>query len=484
MVASWVIDELRTSDLGDQRLDRRFAEVLGQLSGQASASIPAACGGYAETAAAYRLFDNDKATADKVLAPHGEATRRRMAAQAAVVLVQDTTEIDVTRPERQMAGAGPLDGGPRRGLLLHALHAFTPDGTALGTLYHESWTRAEGEPKAAYPKGYKSLPFEQKETRRWLTTLRQAQAAAAEMPQTAVVAVADSEADIYEVLAAGQDPGQRLDWIVRAAQDRATTGRPAGGPEKPMKSGLWDQVLAAPVLAAQSVLVRGRTAKVACEDRGRRQSRESRPAAAEVRAAAVTLRPPWRNGGRLPVITVNAVLVSEPAPPAGEPAVEWLLLTSLPIGTPDEVRRVIQLYCVRWMIEVFFRTLKSGCRVEARRFEQVDRFRTCLAVYMIVAWRTLFACRLGREFPDMSCEAIFEPAEWKAAYRVVKGEPPPAEPPRLKEMIRIVAQLGGYVYRKRTDDPGPQTVGRGLQRVHDLALCWNLFGPGAVTEDV
>jgi hypothetical protein len=367
---------------------------------------------------------------------------------------------------------------------LHNLHAFTPDGTALGTLYQENWTRADGESNATHPKRYKSLPFEQKETYRWLTTLQQAQAAAAEMPQTAVVAVADSEADIYEVLAAGQDRPRRLDWIVRAAQDRATLGKPAEMPEDPAKSRLRGQVLATPVVATQTVRVRGRTAKIACEDRGRRQSRESRQAAMEVRATIVTLSPPHRKGGRLPVIDVNAVLVSEPAPPAGEPAVEWLLLTSLPIETADQVRRAIQLYGVRWMIEVFFRTLKSGCRVEARRFEQVDRFRTCLAVYMIVAWRTLFACRLGREFPEMTCEAIFEPAEWKAAYRVVKRADPPAQPPRLKEMIRIVAQLGGYVYRKRTDEPGPQTVGRGLQRLHDFALCWNLFGPGAEDKDV
>src|SRR5438477_12233067 len=115
MVASWIMDELQTADLGDKRLDRRFGEVLNQLSGRASASIPAACGGYAETAAAYRLFDNAKATMAKILAPHQDATRRRMAAQPVVVLAQDTTEIDLTRPEHQVKGAGPLDGGPRRG---------------------------------------------------------------------------------------------------------------------------------------------------------------------------------------------------------------------------------------------------------------------------------------------------------------------------------------------------------------------------------
>src|SRR5579859_7176640 len=130
------------------------------------------------------------------------------------------------------------------------------------------------------------------------------------------------------------------------------------------------------------------------------------------------------------------------------------------------------------MVEVYFRTLKSGCRVEERRFETLDRMLSCLAVSMIVAWRTLFVCRMGRSLPDVDCEVIFEPAEWKSVHWVIHRQPPPATPPSLNEMVRMVAQLGGYVNRKRADEPGPQTVWRGLQRLHDIALCWETFGPG------
>ena len=83
--------------------------------------------------------------------------------------------------------------------------------------------------------------------------------------------------------------------------------------------------------------------------------------------------------------------------------------------------------------------------------------------------------------PEIRCEAIFEPAEWKSVYRVVRRRPPPTTPPTLSEMV---AQLGGYVDRKRDDPPGPQTVWLGLQRMHDMALCWQLFGPEAKTENV
>ena len=225
------------------------------------------------------------------------------------------------------------------------------------------------------------------------------------------------------------------------------------------------------------------TAKVACEDRARRQPRQSRAAAVEVRAARVTLRGPWRPGGQLPDVTVNAVLVREVDPPADDVAVEWLLLTSLPIDTDRPGRAwSSQYYCTRWMVEVFFRVLKSGCRVEERRFERSDRLLPCLAVYLIVAWRTLYVCRLGRSCPEISCEAVFEPSEWQSVYQVVKREPPPKEPPKLQEMVRLVAQLGGYVNRKRADEPGPQTVWLGLQRLHDIALCWKVFGPGAAGD--
>jgi hypothetical protein len=294
-----------------------------------------------------------------------------------------------------------------------------------------------------------------------------------------LICVADSEADIYEVLIEGMREPRRIHWIVRAGQDRALlceNGQNSG--EKLLR----EHVSRQPVLFHQTIRVRGRKALIAHETRGRRQPRQSREAEVTVQAARVTLRPPWRPDGKLPSVTVNVVLVREANPPAGEEPVEWLLLTSLPIDTVEQVRQIIQYYCVRWMIEIFFRVLKSGCRVEERLFEYMDRLLTCLAVYMIVAWRTLYVCRLGRSCPEISCEAVFEPAEWKSAWKVVHREDPPLQPPALGVFVRLVAQLGGYVNRKRAAPPGPQTIWIGLQRVHDFATCWQLFGPEANTE--
>ena len=233
----------------------------------------------------------------------------------------------------------------------------------------------------------------------------------------------------------------------------------------------------------QEINVRGRTAKVACETRGRRQPRKSRKTEVAVRATRVTLRPPWRADRKLPAVTVNVVSVSEVNPPPDDEPVELILVTSLPIDTVEHVRQTIQHYCTRWMIEIFFRVLKCGCRVEDRRFEHIDRLLPCLAVYMIVAWRTLFVCRMGRSCPDVDCDAVFDASEWKAVWKVVQRSDPPPSPPRLEDMVRMVAQLGGYVNRKRDDPPGPQTVWIGLQRMHDMALCWELFGPATQKDE-
>ena len=469
---------MATAQLHDKRLNERLTQLLSDLGDRPAASIPAACGGHKEMTAAYRFFDNPKVTASKVLEPHLAATRVRMAEQPVVLLVQDTTEADRTRPHQEVEGAGPLGEGTRRGVFVHALEAFSPDGTPLGAVSLDLWTRQDQvQAQSASEKERQrwGRSMEQKESFRWLKGLRAARQVAQELPQTQIVCIADSDADIYELFAEPRGD-QPVDWLIRACRERNVEP-----PADTARQRLRERVLAEPVMFTKSITVRRRDAKTSCEKRQRCRRRSGRTAQVQVRAASVTLRPPTRpKGMSLPAVAVNVVWVSEPDPPAGEPAVEWLLVTTLPIQTLDQVRQIIQYYCVRWMIEVLFRTWKSGCRVEQRRFEHVDRWLPCLALYWIVAWRVLMLCRLGRRCPDLNCEVLFEPAEWQSVWTVTHQEPVPRPPPSLSVIVRLIAQLGGYVNRpNRADPPGPQTLWLGLQRMHDLAWAWNTFGPGA-----
>lgn len=477
MRAAWVVDEMRSADLKDKRLNERLETLLSALGERPTASIPAACGGFNETIAAYRFFDNPKVTAEAILAPHAERTLMRMAEQEVVLLVQDTTDLDFTRPQQQMQGAGSLGSAARWGAFLHPLVAFTVDGTPLGTCWAQFWTReppAE-ETRRQKEQRRKATPLEQKESQRWIAGLQQARQVAQQLPSVQCICLADSEGDIYEWFA--EPRGARpVEWLVRACQNRALLA--SAGEADPAAS-MREAVAAQPVLFTKEVLVRGRVAKMGCIDRKRESSRSQRRAQFEVRAACVTLRPPQRPGGeKLPAVSVNLVQARESHPPAGEEPVEWLLVTTLPINTPEQVRQILDYYTVRFLIELLFRVLKSGCRVEERRFEHIERMLPCAALYLIVAWRTLMLCRLARSCPEINCEVLFDPAEWQAVWMVVHRQPPPSSPPTLGAILPLIAQLGGYIARRR-DPPGPQTVWLGLQRTHDLAVAWNTFGPGA-----
>ena len=141
---AWVQEEMATVDLGHKRRNERLKRLLGDRAALPAASIPAAVGGgRAEREAAYRLFDNEAVACEAVLEPHYQSTLQRVRQQQTVVLAQDTSAIDRTRPAQQVVGAGPLDAGPRRGLFVHPLLALTPAGVPLGSLWTAVWTRDE-----------------------------------------------------------------------------------------------------------------------------------------------------------------------------------------------------------------------------------------------------------------------------------------------------------------------------------------------------
>jgi hypothetical protein len=212
------------------------------------------------------------------------------------------------------------------------------------------------------------------------------------------------------------------------------------------------------------------------DGRKRKQPRVARQAVVTVQTARVRLRGPWRKGaGLLADVTVNVVLVREQDPPAGAEPIEWLLLTSLPVATATQAVLVVQYYCCRWQIEIYFRVLKSGCQIEASQLETREAFEAYLALCLIVAWRVMDVLMLGRECPELPCDSVLETAEWQAVYAVVTGQPPPGQPPPLGEMVRHLASLGGYRGRKGDGPPGPKALWLGMQRRNDRALGWHAF---------
>lgn len=464
-------DEVAGAKFGDVRLSNRLVKIAEEFGAQPNLSIPSSTSGKAEMEGAYRFFDNKKVTPEKILQPHVEASLKRIGQCSTALFVQDTSELDLTRPHEIVDGAGPMDCEARRGAFYHPIQSFDLDGVPLGMVWHKSWAREKIEQKltkAEKSKKRKETPVEDKESVRWIEGLRAVDQVAQQCPETTCVCVGDSESDIYEVFS---DPclteRDNLEVLVRACQSRATTDQ----------SNWQASARATECLYRCTVDVSARTAKISDAHASKRsKSRKARVAEVEVRATTITLRPPSRFDRKLPEVTINIVLVEETNPPDGCEPIQWGLATTLPIETAEQVKAIVEAYCIRWQIEIFFKTLKTGCRIEKRQFETLDRVLNCLAVYSIVAWRIMYLCRLGRTCPDLSCEVVFETSEWQAVYSVTSKKALPQTPPTLNEMIRMIASLGGYVIRKSTR-PGPQTLWIGMQRVHDITRAWEAFGP-------
>jgi Transposase Tn5 dimerisation domain/Transposase DNA-binding len=469
----WIDMETASANLGDKRLNARFRIVLDRMSQKSSLKFPAACHARAEIAGAYRFLDNDKVDDHKVLAPHYNATLSRIREVPVALIPQDTTELDLTRPHEYMTGAGPLNDTSRVGLSDHTLLAETPEGVPLGVVHATIWARdpvafeKDAQQKRAERR---EKPIEEKESMRWLEGYRISCQVAREAPDTKIVSISDSEGDIFECLAEGrpEEGVIKAEWIIRACQDRAVVDDDGN---RKIKAKLIETAASTPVLRQITVEVRQREAK-SKDDRKRRQARQARTAEMTVQAARVKLRAPNRPGAKLEDTYVNVVLVRELNPPVGEEPIEWVLLTSLPIDTTDEVLLVVQYYCRRWTIEIFFKILKSGCKVEESQLEQAERFKPYLALCMIVAWRIHYLMKLGRECPELPCDVAFEDDEWQAAYATVKKTTPPPKPPTLNEMTRMIGSLGGHMGRKGDGEPGPKAMWVGLQRLTDIAEGW------------
>jgi hypothetical protein len=438
------IEELGDIALGDARLNRRARRLLQRLGDKPTVSIPAACGGWSETRAAYRLFDHPQVTAEAVLAPHIARTVERMRAHPRVLCIQDTSELDYTG-KPSMQGLGPLNLELRQGLYLHPTLALTPERLCLGLLDGYTWTR---EPGSLGQEKDPNRSLEEKESVRWVDGYQRVNELAETLPDTRLTYVADREADIYDLFVEAPCPESAADWLVRGQHDRVL----ANGKT------LRQHLAAAPVLTETTF---ERPASHGCKARTVHQ---------QIRAVRVTLPAPRRPDRTLPAVEITAILATEPQPPAGEAPVEWLLLTNLPVETPEQALEKLQWYLCRWQIEVFFRILKSGCRIEKLQLEKIERLEPALAFYMIVAWRVLFLTMLGRECPEMPCDVVFDTAEWQAVYIVTERRAPPDTPPSLDTMVRKVAGLGGFLNRKSDGFPGPQTLWIGIQRAADFVM--------------
>jgi hypothetical protein len=330
--------------------------------------------------------------------------------------------------------------------------AFNLEGTPLGLLDLQCWAR---DPKQFGKKHRRrQLPFEQKESVKWLRSLEAVARVQSQCPQTQIVSVGDREADIYELFVWATEKPGRPQLLIRAEHNRRVQDE---------HGYLWEQLAAQPVAGIKPLRV------------ARRANRAARTAELEVRFGAVELRAP-KTRAKLPNVRLWAVWAREVNAPSGVEPVEWMLLTTLAVENFEQACQKLDWYTRRWGIEVFHRTLKSGCQIETRQLGSADRIEACLAIDLVVAWRIFHLTKLGRETPEVPCTVYFEEIEWKALVGFIRKDPvAPPQPPSLRDAIRMVASLGGFLGRKGDGEPGTQTIWLGLQRLDDISAAWKVF---------
>ncbi|BDE70848.1 IS4 family transposase [Delftia lacustris] len=362
-----------------------------------------------------------------MLQPHWDCSVQRMRGHAVVLNIQDTTELDFNG--RGSQGLGPLSYEAQRGMYLHPTYAITPDREPLGVMDAWMWARE--------PRGADGSRAGIKESLRWLDGYERVAERARELPEVRQVYVADREADILALLLKARQWEHAADYLVRCQHNRAL---PEGGK-------LWARLGQAPVLGQVGFdLPAGR-------------GRQARRVIQRIRAERIEL-----SDGAKGRLAVSCVLAEEIDAPKGAKPVVWRLLSNRPVDTLKQAVELIDWYRARWEIELYFLILKESCRIEALQLGDVERIETALALYLVVAWRINRLMRLGRAMPDLPADLLFEKDEWQAAY-VLNKKKPPGEIPALNTVVRLVAQLGGFLGRKGDGEPGARTLWLGMRDV-------------------
>ena len=415
-------------DLGDRRLNNRVVKLLEILSQQPSASIPDACGGWAETKAAYRLLAHDKIGWEDIFAPHWAHAKERMRGEPVVLCLQDTTELDFHG--QAIEGLGPLCYEAQRGMYLHVTLAVTPQRMPLGVLDAWMWARESKNKDGQRPPAIK-------ESTRWVEGYERVAEQAQALPGVRLVYVADREGDILALMQRAAALNHPADWLLRSQHNRKLNSE---------GEHLWTQV--AQTTPCGEILF----------DLPYRQGQKARPVRQNIRVQRISL--PVCDQ----ILEVSAIMATEENPPKGMKALEWRLLTNREVPDLETAATFIDWYRARWEIEIFFHILKTGCRVETLQLSHRHRIERAIALYLVVSWRVGWLMRLGRTYPEWDAEMVLAREEWQAAW-VLAHKPVPKQTPTLREAVRMIARQGGFLCRKGDGEPGVKTIWIGLQKI-------------------
>jgi hypothetical protein len=453
---AWAEEEFGHAELGDRRRTRRLVRLTAEVAGKPAGMVTRACRSTASREGAFRLLESSDVHAESVREAVETATLRRCQPERRVFVPIDATSLTLSDESnsKELGGIGAWRKGARGVHVMTAL-AVTSGGTALGICGQHMWIR---EARSQHDERRGALGKDS-ETSIWVDLLLDARRRFSESaPSCQPWFQMDRGADCWKVLTLAQDQG--LLMTVRAAYDRRVDDDDVR---------LWSTVERADVIAKRKIAVPARPARHRKRrlGEGKRvtylaQPRAARRATVSIRAACVDVRPRAGLGGA--TTRLNAVLVRENR--RGEDRVEWMLLTTHPIATRQQVLEIVRGYTLRWRIEDFHRVWKRGlCRVEETQLRSRNAIFKWATILAAVATRAMRLTQLARSTPDAPASTEFSPTELEAivALRQPK-ETHDLASLTLSVAVRWVADLGGYT-GPWNGPPGPTVIGRGLYDV-------------------
>ena len=447
----WAERHFGQVELGDRRRTCRATRVAAHMARHPAASIPEQSGNWSETKASYRLFGEEDVTFEALSSQHWAMTRELAGKHERVLLIQDTSCLDFSR-HTAAKGLGPIGDNKGRGFMVHSTLAVHPEGSGdvLGLAYQMLFCRQATPAKETRTERKRR----DRESEIWRTSVREVGASPSGVQW---IHVCDRYADDFETYETCRDTG--VDFVIRVAQDR----RSAIGQEALAPSGrLLPLARSLPAAGGKTMWLR------------HRPTRQARWAKLLVAFAPVRVFPPRLGNRKAEPLACWVVRVWEVDPPEGQEPIEWVLLTSVATKDLEMALTIASWYSLRWLIEEYYKCLKTGCRAEKRQLGESERLRACIGLLAVVAVRLLQLKQQAKTNPDRPAAGYVPKGHVQvlAAYlnRPVKGW-------TIREFWREVARLGGFLARKSDGEPGWQTVWRGWQKLDLMTIGADLAPP-------
>lgn len=443
---SWISQELGHAQFNDKRLNKRFLKVAYELAEKPDKSIHSASLDWASTKAAYRFFDNENVESSKILEPHFESTKIRCSSYEKIIISQDTSYIDFSKHQKTtgLGNSFQSHGKDIKGICLHSGMAMSEKGLPLGLIYNKLWIR-KGNKISEHKRT--NLPVQLKESYRWIECIKKAKE---NLDNENIVVVCDRESDIHEVFEAAIDQG--VDIVVRSQHNRIL--------EEDLK--MTEKISLLPVKGTHTVHIPGSG------------SRKAKTVKLDLRFGKILLnnRPSGQVTGKNKNRSEVELFVVDATELGGD--LSWRLLTTIPVTKVLEAKKILNYYKMRWNIELYFKTLKTGCNIEKCRLGEAGKLVKYISLMSVIGWRLFWMTFVSRENPNVTCEVALTESEWKTAWfllnrRKIKSgkipKKPPDKAPTLREAIRWIAGNGGFLGRNGDGEPGLITFWRGWNEV-------------------